>query len=53
MKSMKGFVEGANSSLKPQVSLFSDNIVISYLENNEDSMYNLIFDCIFFFIFLY
>jgi hypothetical protein len=50
MKSMKGFVEGANSSLKPQVSLFSDNIVISYLENNEDSMYNLILDCIFLYI---
>lgn len=50
MQSMKNLVEGLDDVLKPQVTLFSDNIVISYLDNERDSLYNLILDCIFLYI---
>ena len=51
MLSMKNTISNYEiDELMPQVSLFSDNIVISYINNNRESEYYLIRDCIFLYL---
>ncbi|GIP59102.1 hypothetical protein [Paenibacillus woosongensis] len=47
LKEYKDNITSFNSDeLSPQVSVFSDNVVISYINNNKDSEYYLVLDCI-------
>ncbi|OME73992.1 hypothetical protein BK120_32460 [Paenibacillus sp. FSL A5-0031] len=51
MRDMKNIIpENGVDELSPQVSVFSDNIVISYINDNRESEFLLIRDCIFLYL---